>query len=169
MAVIGVSHVAIGVRDMNRSLTFYRDVLGLRVRYSAVEHLPDLNEVKAVSRTAVFLEHTDPQTHPTSTFLVLDERPEHEQFGQPAEMFQLGIHHFSFWVDDIDAIVARGTAAWDAPVPRTQGGPRHRHGRTDGPPEHARERPVQGSGRQRRAVRPTPMSEPRSAKRSLAC
>jgi catechol 2,3-dioxygenase-like lactoylglutathione lyase family enzyme len=111
MAVIGISHVAIGVRDMDRSLTFYRDILGLRQRYAAVEHLTSLNEVEAVSRTAVFLEYTDPQAHPASSFLVLDERPKHEQFGQPAEMFQLGIHHFSFWVDDIDAIVARGTAA----------------------------------------------------------
>jgi catechol 2,3-dioxygenase-like lactoylglutathione lyase family enzyme len=96
---------------MDRSLMFYRDVLGLRVRYSAVEHLPNLTEVEAVSRKAVFLEYTDPRNHPTSSFLVLDERPKSEQFGQPAEMFQLGIHHFSFWVDDIDAIVARGVAS----------------------------------------------------------
>ena len=32
-------------------------------------------------------------------------------FAQPAEMFQLGIHHFSFWVDDIDAIHNRAKAA----------------------------------------------------------
>jgi catechol 2,3-dioxygenase-like lactoylglutathione lyase family enzyme len=111
MAVIGISHVAVGVRDMGRSLTFYRDVIGLRERYAAVERLPNLNEVEAVSRSAVFLEYTDAQAYPASSFLVLDERPKHEQFGQPAEMFQLGIHHFSFWVDDIDAIVARGIAA----------------------------------------------------------
>ena len=28
----GISHVAIGVRDMERSLRFYRDLLGLEVR-----------------------------------------------------------------------------------------------------------------------------------------
>ena len=31
----GVSHVAIGVRDMDKSLKFYRDVLGLEVRFDA--------------------------------------------------------------------------------------------------------------------------------------
>ncbi len=33
----GVSHVAIGVRDMDRSLKFYRDLLGLEVRFDAMQ------------------------------------------------------------------------------------------------------------------------------------
>ena len=33
----GISHIAIGVRDMEKSLPFYRDVLGLRVVEDEVE------------------------------------------------------------------------------------------------------------------------------------
>ena len=33
MTVHSVSHVAVGVRDMDRSLAFYRDLIGLDVRY----------------------------------------------------------------------------------------------------------------------------------------
>jgi catechol 2,3-dioxygenase-like lactoylglutathione lyase family enzyme len=38
---------------------------------------------------------------------VLDQHLSKEPFGEPAELFQVGIHHFGFWVDDIDAIHAR--------------------------------------------------------------
>ncbi|MBV8055702.1 MAG: VOC family protein, partial [Deltaproteobacteria bacterium] len=33
----GISHVAIGVRNMERSLKFYRDLLGLEVRYDQMQ------------------------------------------------------------------------------------------------------------------------------------
>ena len=39
----GVSHVAIGVSDMDRALKFYRDVLGLKVALDAQETLPRFN------------------------------------------------------------------------------------------------------------------------------
>src|SRR5713226_1387204 len=38
----GYSHVAIGVRDMERSLRIYRDVLGLKVHRDAEEILPEM-------------------------------------------------------------------------------------------------------------------------------
>ena len=38
----GVSHVAIGVSDMDRSLPFYRDVLGLTVTREAEEDVGGL-------------------------------------------------------------------------------------------------------------------------------
>ena len=37
MTVHSVSHVAVGVRDMDRSLTFYRDLIGLDVRFDDIE------------------------------------------------------------------------------------------------------------------------------------
>jgi catechol 2,3-dioxygenase-like lactoylglutathione lyase family enzyme len=41
MAVHGISHVAVGVRDMDRSVAFYRDVLGLRVGFDDIEVMGD--------------------------------------------------------------------------------------------------------------------------------
>ena len=35
----GISHVAIGVRNMDKSLPFYRDVLGLRTVRDEVESM----------------------------------------------------------------------------------------------------------------------------------
>ncbi len=43
--------------------------------------------------------------------IVLDEPLSTAPSGEPARLFQTGIHHFSFWVDDIAAIVARARAA----------------------------------------------------------
>ena len=36
MPIRAVSHIAVGVRDMDRSLEFYRDVLGMSVSLDAV-------------------------------------------------------------------------------------------------------------------------------------
>ena len=37
MDATGVSHIAICVRDIDRSLTFYRDILGMRVTLDEVQ------------------------------------------------------------------------------------------------------------------------------------
>ena len=113
MAIIGVSHVPVGVRDMERSLTFYPDVLGLRVRYCAVEHLPNLNEVAAVSRSAVFLEYTDSQAHPASSFLVLDERAKSELARRR------GHDGGSLYTPGASSVI---TARWPSPVCRSDHG-----------------------------------------------
>jgi catechol 2,3-dioxygenase-like lactoylglutathione lyase family enzyme len=109
MAIRAVSHVAIGVRDMERSLRFYRDAIGLRVKLDTVEELPGFGGAEARKRRAAYLGWGD--DGPDASFVVLDEPLSVEPAGEPARLFQTGIHHFSFWVDDIDAIVARVRAA----------------------------------------------------------
>ncbi len=42
-----VSHIAIGVRDMERSLHFYRDLLGLRVTLDTMENIGGLKRLFA--------------------------------------------------------------------------------------------------------------------------
>ena len=101
-----VSHVAVGVRDMERALTFYRDVLGLRVRMDLMEDIPPMNGKPARKRRGVYMCWSE---GPQESFLVLDQQD--EQHGEPAQVFQVGIHHFGFWVDDVDAIAARASAA----------------------------------------------------------
>ncbi len=107
----GVSHVAIGVRDMDRSLKFYRDLLGLEVRFDAMQPtggMPSLyaDPAKGQRRAA----HLHYGKGDTSGFLVLSERPGGTP-GDAIKLDQVGISHFSWWVDDIRAIHQKLKAA----------------------------------------------------------
>ena len=106
MAIHSVSHVAVGVRDMDRALRFYRDVIGLEVRFDDIEEFGGLDGRPGVKRRGVYLRWSD---DPHAPFIVLDEQltREHSGSGAPKELFETGIHHFGFWVDDVDAIADR--------------------------------------------------------------
>jgi catechol 2,3-dioxygenase-like lactoylglutathione lyase family enzyme len=96
MTVHGISHVAIGVSDMERSLAFYRDAIGLRVMLDKEE------DVFGERRRAVYLGLGGSGPH--EPFIVLDQQLSTGPFGKPPRLMQLGTHHFSFWVDDVPAI-----------------------------------------------------------------
>jgi len=106
MPIRGVSHVAIGVSDMRRALDFYRDVLGLEVW---VDHQEDVNveNVAPYRRHAAYLRWPD---DPAGSFIVLDARDE-ARSASPRTFHDTGMHHFGFWVDDLDAIYERVVAA----------------------------------------------------------
>jgi catechol 2,3-dioxygenase-like lactoylglutathione lyase family enzyme len=104
MAVRAISHVAVGVRDMDRSLRFYCDAIGLRVKLDTVEEIPAFEGSQARKRRAAYLGWSE---GPHESFVVLDQPLDTAPAGAPARLFQTGIHHFSFWVDDIHAIAAR--------------------------------------------------------------
>jgi catechol 2,3-dioxygenase-like lactoylglutathione lyase family enzyme len=108
MAIRAISHVAVGVRDMDRALCFYRDALGLRVKLDTIEELPGFEGSEPRKRRAAYLGWSE---GPHESFVVLDQPLSTAPHGEPARLFQTGIHHFSFWVDDIGAIVARARAA----------------------------------------------------------
>ena len=108
MAVRAISHVAVGVRDMDRSLRFYCDAIGLRVKLDTVEEIPAFEGSQARKRRAAYLGWSE---GPHESFVVLDQPLTMPPSGEPARLFQTGIHHFSFWVDDIAAIAARLRAA----------------------------------------------------------
>jgi catechol 2,3-dioxygenase-like lactoylglutathione lyase family enzyme len=108
MAVRAISHVAVGVRDMDRSLRFYCDAIGLRVKLDTEEEIPAFEGSQARKRRAAYLGWSE-GTH--ESFVVLDQPLTAPPTGEPARLFQTGIHHFSFWVDDIHAITARLRAA----------------------------------------------------------
>jgi len=109
-----ISHVAIGVSDIDRSLPFYRDVLGLRVTLDAWEGADRDGSVEVGltrgaprRRRAVYLRWDD---GPQSTFIVLSS-PSRDGDDLPLRLDQLGIHHCGFWVDDFEARVDRLRAA----------------------------------------------------------
>lgn len=100
----GVSHVAIGVRDMDKSLKFYRDLLGLEVRFDGTQPtggMPSLyaDPAKGQRRAA----HLHYGKGESGGFLVLSEKPGGTP-GEAIKLDQVGISHFSWWVEDIRAI-----------------------------------------------------------------
>jgi catechol 2,3-dioxygenase-like lactoylglutathione lyase family enzyme len=105
MAVTSVSHIAIAVRDMDRALPFWTEVVGLHVTLDTIEEFTMSGRL--CRRRAVYLRHRDGANEP---FLVLDQPGEGPPPGEVKAMFDLGIHHFGFWVDDIDDIAERAQA-----------------------------------------------------------
>lgn len=107
----GVSHIAIGVRDMDRSLRFYRDLLGLKVCLDTMESIGGLKTLfvdpKKGKRRAVYLRFED---GPFTSFVVLSQNPG-DMTGDAIKIDQVGIHHFAFWVDDLRERVERLKAA----------------------------------------------------------
>jgi lactoylglutathione lyase len=100
----GISHVAIGVRDMERSLHFYRDLLGLEVRSDEMQPIGGMPTLYANPETgkrrAVNLRYGKGSDR---GFLVLSERPGGTP-GEAIKLDQVGISHFSWWVDDLRAL-----------------------------------------------------------------
>ncbi|HKF28915.1 MAG TPA: VOC family protein [Candidatus Binataceae bacterium] len=92
----GISHVAIGVSDMGRSLPFYRDLLGLEVMLDTEE------KVGSGSRHAVYL-----RWGKDGGFLVLSQTLGREPSGKPLRLHQVGLHHFAFAVDDLEKRVEK--------------------------------------------------------------
>src|SRR5271170_2579995 len=103
----GISHVAIGVSVMERSLRFYRDLLGLTVNLDKEEPVRGSERLFADPaqnhRRAVYLKWAD---GPDAGFVVLSQKPG-EPSGRPIKIDQLGIHHFAFWVSDLRERVER--------------------------------------------------------------
>ena len=101
MNVKGVSHIAIGVRDTERSLHFYRDLLGLRVVMDTLhvqqDHRGLLKDKQRAERRAVYLRWDE---GPEVAWLLLSQ-PTGEASGEAIRMDHVGIHHVSFWVNDI--------------------------------------------------------------------
>ena len=107
MTIKGISHVAVGVSDMERGLAFYRDVVGLQVTLDTEEHLAGRGGTEH-RRRAVYL-RVGPRTPRTVHRVGPAARP--GAVRQPPKLFQLGTHHFSFWVDNLEELVERATTA----------------------------------------------------------
>jgi catechol 2,3-dioxygenase-like lactoylglutathione lyase family enzyme len=125
MHVQKLTHMGICVSDLERSLRFYRDVLGckevgrLALDGAAVDTLNGLSGVKV---RAIYLERDGWR-------LELIEFREPGSIGPkaPRPMNQLGLTHLSFRVADLDAVCAQLEAA---------GGGVLRETRLDLPPTH---------------------------------
>lgn len=109
MKAKGVSHIAVCVADLERSLHFYRDLLGLTVRMHTTQQMArrpgaesaEMYQRPRESRTVANVYFDDPDT--TQPFLVLTSHPGSEVEGEPIKLDQIGISHISFGVEDVRA------------------------------------------------------------------
>src|SRR5262249_61643587 len=101
MKIRSTSHIAIGVRNMERSLRFYRDLLGLRVTLDDPQENPGgmLRTVSGSQQPTRYGAYLRWEAGPDAAFIVLSEnRP---ASGEAIGLNQVGIHHFAFCVTDL--------------------------------------------------------------------
>jgi catechol 2,3-dioxygenase-like lactoylglutathione lyase family enzyme len=88
---------------MERSLKFYRDLLGMEVRYDANQPIGGMKSLYANpekgQRRAVHLHYGKGEA---GGFLVLSEMPG-VTTGEAIKLDQVGISHFAWWIDDLRA------------------------------------------------------------------
>jgi catechol 2,3-dioxygenase-like lactoylglutathione lyase family enzyme len=106
MEATGVSHIAVCVRDMDKALAFYRDILGMRVTLDQVQDttqggLPHVYSHRRKTRRTVHVWYGEGNTSP---HLVLTSHPGDRADGCPIKLDQVGISHLSFTVKDVKAL-----------------------------------------------------------------
>jgi catechol 2,3-dioxygenase-like lactoylglutathione lyase family enzyme len=106
MVTKGVSHIAVGVRNMDKSLAFYRDQLGFQVVRDEVQ------KTKGTVLPAVYKDSHEERRVATlywkrgkdEAFLVLSEHNDKPVSGEAIKLDQIGIHHFAFWVENLPKV-----------------------------------------------------------------
>ena len=115
MNATGVSHIAVCVRDLDESLKFYRDILGMtvvvdRVQDTATGGLPHVYAHHRATRRQAILSYGEGAI-PT---LVMTTHPGDNAAGAPIKLDQVGISHISFTVPDVkalaDELISKGAA-----------------------------------------------------------
>ena len=112
MDATGVSHIAICVRDLDKSLAFYRDILGMRVASDRIQDtttggLPHVYKHPRKTRRQVRLMYGQGDTTPT---LTMTSHPGDEPDGDPIKLDQIGISHLAFSVPDVKALAEELTS-----------------------------------------------------------
>ena len=114
----GVSHIAICVANLEKSLEFYRDILGLTVKMHTTQNMEnrpgaeseEMYDHPRKARTVANVWFDDP-VH-AEPFLVLTSHPGEQVGGIPIKLDQKGISHISFGVDNVkkfaEELVAKG-------------------------------------------------------------
>lgn len=111
--IIGMSHLGICVRDMETSLAFYRDLVGMKVvkeENQAVDGAgwEHVYRGKRRGRRICYLKYND---DPASPVLVVTEHVGEAVLGAPILLDEIGISHLSFSVPDLDALTKELLAA----------------------------------------------------------
>ena len=114
MRAKGVSHIAVCVKDLEKSLEFYRDVLGMKVKMQATQQMArrpgaesaEMYQGPHEARTVANVWFEGPNGEEVAPFLVLTSHPGDDIGGDPIKLDQIGISHISFGVDDVAGVAA---------------------------------------------------------------
>jgi len=118
MPLLRLTHIGLCVSDWERSLQFYRDVLGFRYLSElqlAGEPSGTLLQLPDVELRAIYLERDG-----TRIELLHYPVPGHQGDGAPRPMNQLGLTHLSLRVDDLVGLLASLRAAGVRILDRTR-------------------------------------------------
>ncbi|MDA1127892.1 MAG: VOC family protein [Chloroflexi bacterium] len=120
MKAKGVSHIAVCVADLEKSLEFYRDILGMTVRLCTTQEMArrpgaesvEMYEQPRIARTVANIWFDEPDSY--QPFLVLTSHPGEQVGGEPIKLDQKGISHISFEVENVrayaDELIAKGVS-----------------------------------------------------------
>ena len=120
MPITGISHFGICVSDMERSIAFYRDVLGFTfVRRMHVDQNPEVRrllELDTLDMELAFLEIEGARIELISFRAPEAARPVSSAFNR------IGLTHMSLWVTDFDRTVGQVKARGGPVKEHTVGG-----------------------------------------------
>jgi len=102
--VTGFFHGGITVSEMDRSLVFYRDGLGLEIEFDRMLDAPYLKEVLGMSFDAIRAVYL---RIPGGGFVELLEYQGIERFSAASRPCDPGAGHFCFYVDDVESVHGR--------------------------------------------------------------
>ena len=105
MKTTGIAHIAICVNDLEQSLAFYRDILGMTVKRHATQAMAmrpgasssTMYDTPHTSRTVAYVYFNTPGV--SGPFLVLTSHPGDAVGGTPIKLDQIGISPLSFVVE----------------------------------------------------------------------
>ena len=111
MEATGISHIAVCVRDMDKTLAFYRDILGMKIAKDEIED----TSTGGLTHTYKHHRNTRRTVHigwGGEPFLVMPSPPGDQADGEPIKLDQVGVSHLSFTVKNLralaDELVAKG-------------------------------------------------------------
>ena len=111
MEATGISHIAVCVRDMDKSLAFYRDILGMKIAKDEIED----TSTGGLTHTYKHHRNTRRTVHigwGGEPFLMMTSHPDDQADGEPIKLDQVGVSHLSFTVKNLrslaDELIAKG-------------------------------------------------------------
>ena len=105
MKAKAISHIAVCVRDLDKSLEFYRDILGMTVTMDAIQDTTggsrsQTYKHRRATRRVVHLGWAESEV----PYLVMTCHPGAQPDGEPIKLDQVGVSHYSFTVDDLPSL-----------------------------------------------------------------